>query len=479
MAAPLCQNRRADASAAAPPAGFTPRRKTRHKQLQQSPLCRCQRKLKGPWAAFCGALSGGGQRRTRPRISRWIGSPASGYKDAHRCVSSSPAPSRQTPRPPTAGQFSSGPSYRAMGEHAEISVLSLSGADDGPEIPAMPWLARHEVVQHHHLSQLHGPGRVRHKLRMLAAWRHRPLLAAKFWSPAFARSLQRLIRNAQAEVVLVEFAMMAQYLPFTSGVPSVLTDHEDGEPRPIPIGPCGLGRRRDRALWTRYVREYYRRATLLQTLNQPDADTLAGLTGRPVEVRPAARGGTTRRRRPRRRPTTRAVPRQLRAPAQPTRRRWCSPARCGPRCDGAVRRRSCGSPAPAPPAQSANSQASTASRSSARRTTSPRCSARFGCCWRRSSPGAACGSRSSRRWHTACRSCRTSSAGAASPPPTRSRWVPRRPTRWPTRSPGLLEDPTAAATTGLTARQWVDSHAAPEALAATQLERLQRLVDAQ
>jgi glycosyltransferase involved in cell wall biosynthesis len=126
-----------------------------------------------------------------------------------------------------------------------------------------------------------------HKLRMAWRWSHgRPLLAAKHWDPRMTALIERVVAEHAPDAVLVEFAVMAQYLPFVSGRPTVLTDHESGDALPGQVGPLGFGRRRDRRLWLRYVKRYYPRATLLQALNQTDAERLATLTSRPVEVRP-------------------------------------------------------------------------------------------------------------------------------------------------------------------------------------------------
>lgn len=130
--------------------------------------------------------------------------------------------------------------------------------------------------------------RWRHKLRMLSAWgiSRRPLLAAKHWSSAMRRTLATIDHDVAPDVVLVEFAVMAQYLPLFANRVTVMTDHESGEPLPGEIGPWGLGRNRDRRLWQRYVRHHYRRATAVQALNADDAQRLQRVLGRPVGIRP-------------------------------------------------------------------------------------------------------------------------------------------------------------------------------------------------
>lgn len=127
-----------------------------------------------------------------------------------------------------------------------------------------------------------------HRLRMLWRWRRSPLVAAKHWDPRMPVLLERARREFQPDVVLVELAQMAQYLPFLAGVPTILTDHEGGCPSNTTTGLGACGDRRDRRLWAGYMRHYYPLASLVQTLTAEDAETLRTVLGREVLVRPPA-----------------------------------------------------------------------------------------------------------------------------------------------------------------------------------------------
>lgn len=131
-----------------------------------------------------------------------------------------------------------------------------------------------------------GRGRRRHQLRMLWRWRNQPLVAAKHWHAELPALLQRARAEFAPDVVLVELAQMAQYLPFLQGVPTILTDHEAGCPANTTTGLGAFGDRRDQRLWRRYTQRYYPMASLLQAVTAEDAATLAAQLGREVLVRP-------------------------------------------------------------------------------------------------------------------------------------------------------------------------------------------------
>ena len=172
---------------------------------------------------------------------------------------------------------------------AKRSELGLLHFDHPGEVDRGdgPWRWRRSVP---YVGEPPPGGRLRHRCNMLWRWRSRPLLAAKYWHPA----LPPLLREARAEfapdVVLVELAQMAQYLPFIADLPSVLTDHEAGRPANAATGLGVIADRRDEGLWTRYLRRYYPMADVVQALTEDDAETLHRLLGRadPVRVRPPA-----------------------------------------------------------------------------------------------------------------------------------------------------------------------------------------------
>ncbi|MEO6593417.1 MAG: glycosyltransferase [Planctomycetota bacterium] len=129
-------------------------------------------------------------------------------------------------------------------------------------------------------------GGLPHQMRMLWHWRRLPLVAAKHWQPEMARVLTRARTEFRPDVVLVELAQMAQYLPLLRDVPTILTDHEGGCPANSSTGLGAWGDRRDAELWARYVDQYYPLASLVQAVTREDAEGLARRLGREVLVRP-------------------------------------------------------------------------------------------------------------------------------------------------------------------------------------------------
>lgn len=130
--------------------------------------------------------------------------------------------------------------------------------------------------------------RLPHKLRMLWRWRTMPLVAAKYASTAMTDVLGRAKSEFQPDVVFVEMAQMAQFLPLLTDLPTILTDHEAGCPANTRTGLGPLGDRRDQRLWWRYVRHFYPLANAIQALTSEDATVLSKTLDRAVSVRPSA-----------------------------------------------------------------------------------------------------------------------------------------------------------------------------------------------
>lgn len=173
----------------------------------------------------------------------------------------------------------------ALATKTELGLVTLlrRGEQERLDADAGPWRWRGTLPYRERPPQ---QGRLRHQLRLLWHWRRLPLVAAKHWHPAMPGLLQRAQAEFRPEVVLVEMAQMAQYLPFLRGVPTVLTDHESGAPSCTRTGLGTLGDRRDAILWRRYVRRFYPLATVLQTVTTEDARSLSSALGREVLVRP-------------------------------------------------------------------------------------------------------------------------------------------------------------------------------------------------
>lgn len=179
----------------------------------------------------------------------------------------------------------------ALAQRAEVSLVTFVRPSEvrwGSRPPA--GVAAWRAIPYRQPFDLSGAALVAHKARMLFRWglASKPLLVAKHYEPRFARALREELARLRPHAVLVEFAVMAQYLPFLANQATVLTDHECGEPLPAEIGPWGLGKARDRRLWARYVRSSYPRASAIQALNAEDAARLGAILGRPVSVRPLA-----------------------------------------------------------------------------------------------------------------------------------------------------------------------------------------------
>lgn len=173
---------------------------------------------------------------------------------------------------------------RALAHHVTLGLVAFATSPEAstPAIGA-PWNWQRT------LRRIDRPAGARlhvHRLRMLWHWRHLPLVAAKYWHPGMPRILDQALLEFRPDVVLVELAQMAQYLPFLRRVPTILTDHEGGCAANTCTGLGPLGDRRDTRLWRDYVHRFYPLASLLQTVTTEDAAILRQILGREVLVRP-------------------------------------------------------------------------------------------------------------------------------------------------------------------------------------------------
>ena len=179
----------------------------------------------------------------------------------------------------------------ALGRHADVGLVTFVRQSelrwkDQPAaglaaVTTVPLPQRYDLERQRHL--------VLHQVRMLRHWGpgRLPLAAAKYRAPRMRAEIQAMQRTLRPDVVLVEFAIMAQYLgAIQPTAATVMTDHEHGERPAAAVGPFGWGRNRDGRLWRRYLRRQYRRASLVQALNHEDAASLARILDLPVEIRP-------------------------------------------------------------------------------------------------------------------------------------------------------------------------------------------------
>ena len=174
---------------------------------------------------------------------------------------------------------------RALASRAELGLVALLREGEAAHLAAQPGPWRWSATAPYH-ERPTGRGKHRHQLRMLWRWRRLPLVAAKYWNPALPALLERARREFRPDVVFVELAQMAQYLPFLQGLPTILTDHEAGCPANTTTGLGRLGDRRDARLWRRYVEHFYALASLVQAVTEEDAAVLRDALQRPVLVRP-------------------------------------------------------------------------------------------------------------------------------------------------------------------------------------------------
>lgn len=172
----------------------------------------------------------------------------------------------------------------ALAAQCELGVVCF-GTDR--ELEAVPFRARlpwAQAVPLRHRPT--GPLRLAHQGLMLWRWRHQPLVAAKHWQRNFATALATARAQFRPDVILLELAQLAQYLPGLLGTRTVFTDHEAGCPANTRTGLGRHGDQRDRRLWHRYVLHHYPLASLLQALTREDAAQLATQLDREVLVRP-------------------------------------------------------------------------------------------------------------------------------------------------------------------------------------------------
>jgi len=184
-----------------------------------------------------------------------------------------------------AGGFVLSTLAKGLAAHAEVGLAAIASRQEQQILAAepSPWSWSTTALADQRPG---GLARLPFQLRMLWRWRNTPLGAAKSANAAMAAALQRARREFEPDVVFVEMAQMAQYLPLLEGVPTIFTDHEAGCPANTRTGLGPIGDRRDQRMWWRYVRRFYPMATSLQALTAEDAAVLAEKLDRPVGVRP-------------------------------------------------------------------------------------------------------------------------------------------------------------------------------------------------
>jgi glycosyltransferase involved in cell wall biosynthesis len=177
---------------------------------------------------------------------------------------------------------------RAMAMRCEMDLVSMCRPSEAAMGRELRWFAHVDTVPVPRSADRGHAGRALDHLRHGYLWGARglPLLAAKMQRGAMHSALERALAR-RPDAALLEFAVMAQYLPRLHGrCATVLTDHERGGHTATGIFGRNLGRGRDERLWRRYVRRYYPLATQLQAVNTEDARILGRTLHRMVTVRP-------------------------------------------------------------------------------------------------------------------------------------------------------------------------------------------------
>jgi glycosyltransferase involved in cell wall biosynthesis len=169
---------------------------------------------------------------------------------------------------------------------SEITLVSAIGEEPG-EAAAAERLTASGLDVHfaNRRRPDRAPARWRRRLRMAVAWGlgRRPWRAIWFADPGVQTILDRLASIREFDVVVVEDSAMADYrLP--AGVPSVLTEHEVLQPRPLrppPVDPRAWPgwafEERDWRKRPRYQRAAWRRFDRVIAFGRRDAAAIAEL----------------------------------------------------------------------------------------------------------------------------------------------------------------------------------------------------------
>jgi len=192
------------------------------------------------------------------------------------------------PEPPAADRAGAIPvllhaQLLGLKQRHEVTLVTAVGDEPG-EAEAMARLAG-EVEVHAADRRRPPPGmkRRRRQLRMAGAWaRGRwPWHTVWYADPGIQRIVDRLVAERSFDLVDVENSSMSVFR-YPAGLPTVFTDHEVYEPRPVNRHPGPPGQwpgwafgELDRRRWSRFQPEAWRRFDLLQVFSQGDADQVA------------------------------------------------------------------------------------------------------------------------------------------------------------------------------------------------------------
>ncbi|MGN6167553.1 MAG: glycosyltransferase [Solirubrobacteraceae bacterium] len=189
----------------------------------------------------------------------------------------------------------SGPGAMPMLLHAQLQALAdrheltlVVGVGDEPWEPPAARELIGGVTRVHLVDRRRPQGarrRMRRRLRLASDWActGRPWLTLWFAAPGVQAVLDKLAVTISFDVVAVEDSSMSMFrLP--PGVPTVLTDHEVGRPRPTmwrPGGDTRFGnwgfRELDWRRWETFQRTAWRRYDRVQVFSRYDAGTIAKL----------------------------------------------------------------------------------------------------------------------------------------------------------------------------------------------------------
>lgn len=175
----------------------------------------------------------------------------------------------------------------ALSRHAELGLVAPLMPGEQDRLRTAPQNAFARIFPAAPPARPSGPLRHLHRAQMLLRWGllRQPLVAAKFGTAAMHAAVRRAVAEFPPDAVLLELAQTAQFVDELGGVPCVLTDHEAGVPANTRTDLGAWADRRDQDLWRSYVRHNYAKAGLVQAVTEEDATELRSMLSREVLVR--------------------------------------------------------------------------------------------------------------------------------------------------------------------------------------------------
>ena len=200
------------------------------------------------------------------------------------------APFLPDPRASHGGGSYLGALCEGLSRHAELGLVAPLLPNEQDRLQELGSSVFARVFPANAPSRPSGLRRHLHRAQMLLRWGllRQPLVAAKFGTAAMHAAVRRAVAEFAPDVVLLELAQSAQFMANAAGVPCVITDHEAGVPANTRTDLGAWADRRDQGLWRNYVQRHYAEADLVQALTEEDAAELRRTLSREVLVRAPA-----------------------------------------------------------------------------------------------------------------------------------------------------------------------------------------------